>query len=1457
MLAWTQRFWSTCFILMLAGSLTSAGENHPFGELESRIPRVMQAHHVPGLSIVLIRDNQIAWAKAFGVRVAGQPEKVDTETVFEAASMSKPMFSYAVFKLVEKELFDLDRPLDEYLPAPYLADRRFANRINGRMVMLHRTGLPNWREGSWRNDDPLLLKCEPDSRFTYSGEGFLYLQRAVEQITRKPVAEWMQVRLLDPLKMHRSSYRWHAHFASNVAGGHDKNGRFEENRRFYREGNAAFSLYTTPSDYARFLIEIMKLDRSAPYSVKSKLLEEMTTLQVECEQGDPKSRRSLGWIVDAPEDGGYVRHTGTNGAGFHCVSRFAPDRGAGCVIMSNHVGAKQALREILAIIDSTSAGGDPVESRNSAKEVTCWNPRSYTARYEYRVMNPTTKAATRVEIHVPLPVNTPRQEVHYLLLPDITPEEIVTDRHGQRLAHYLLDALSPGESIDLGYVVGVTLRNMQWADPGSRSQAAVSLSPELRRLYLRPETNYSMDSELMRGTAAAIIDGATTDFEKIERIHAHVIRSIRYVRDDRWDPAAVVLKRGTGSCSEYNYVFSGLCRLAGLPTRCAGGSSNGFRQLPTTDTVFHRWTEVFLSNYGWFPVDCSRDANPIRGRRSHFGRLYTDALVWCHQAGGEEDTLGWDYRGHARVKGEDPGIREDHRVRWFSFSPKSDVRSARTWFREGGDAVPSPDLLECALLDWDRNTSVNRVKMVDALAKAGRAEAIRRVAMLPSADSGRCDCLKRICTTPDLAQTIFAKSDDSWAFRNWFKARESQLKLNEAGRFELDTNTSKSPLAATTASAPDVWTELAEDAAQRLAQTLDHSVTTALTVAPLVDYTGSRVISSMDILAPLRKLLMATPGVRLINATRFNDWLAEHGPGRGEYWVLANGDYSLPSELLPHTVIVPVAILSRGEGYAEYRLDLKRLELETCQYTTISAKRRRVAKRKSAVCGSLIAAGDTMPARWEHDLVGRHGYEWPLIGVANAIRSADVALCNLECCVSLRGKPADKGERCPFYYRARPEMLHCLTVAGIDIVTAANNHSGDYGPGSVTDTVKWCRTAGLACVGVGKTAHDAEMPCVMSVGPVRVAIAGIDATKPHFAADADSPGTNFAPEDESLEVFTAKVRRFGEWARGRCDLLAMTIHWGPNWENSPSPTRRRMARIAFDHGIDLILGHSAHRLQGIEVIDGKPVLYDMGNLLFDCDLAPEGRRSALFRLSLSARGVRKIEIIPTQALLGHTVFADAVEAHGVLREMKLLCSDLGVEAIIDEDIQGRPIGVIAISEPKATPRIKLEVGAQCAKSAPKQDDLPTCVDESNLRARIPNDAVSLSTPVCLAPGLQLLAYRLPETAVEGGVLRVSTWWRVNSPIDRNVLLAFLLKPNEQETPRRGTPWYTRHDAGDWTVPLHRVRPGTIIEDEYPCRLAGLPAGLCKVYAVALDSTKPPDACVLGEPQLLDEVLIQP
>jgi len=332
-------------------------------KLDALTPKLMTDMRIPGVSISVISDGQIAWHKGYGVVRAGEPEKVTPETVFEACSMSKVVFTYAVLKLVEQGKLDLDRPLVDYLDEPYLEDEPLHKLITARMVMTHTTGFPNWREGGWRKGGPLPVKFKPGTEYGYSGEGYLYLQRVVEHITGKPLNSFMKETLLEPISMASSSYVWEQRYDKLGSAGHDEAGEAKPDRSLFDRANAAYSLYCTPDDYARFIIEVMSEDRSAAHSLSRESIAEMLTPTVEIKgsHGRPVPRagrsgyvsvhRGLGWVVGKTDDGSIrAWHSGSNGTGFRCYSEFDPARQSGIVIMTGSVNGKSLYQQLMSAI---------------------------------------------------------------------------------------------------------------------------------------------------------------------------------------------------------------------------------------------------------------------------------------------------------------------------------------------------------------------------------------------------------------------------------------------------------------------------------------------------------------------------------------------------------------------------------------------------------------------------------------------------------------------------------------------------------------------------------------------------------------------------------------------------------------------------------------------------------------------------------------------------------------------------------------------------------------------------------------------------------------------------------------------------------------------------------------------------------------------------------------------------
>ena len=242
--------------------------------IEREIPSLMKQYSIPGLSLAVIRNGHIDYAKGFGVKNINTNDPVNNNTIFPAASLTKPLFSYFVLKLHDEGKIDIDTPLYKYIPVRYLEkyfiggpvteagfDFEEFKKITGRSVLCHSAGLPVYQASS-----PLKLDFPPGTEFRYSPFSFRLLELAVYCIQgsderhffKTDLNEWMKKYVFEPLGMTRSNMMWCKEFEKTTVAGHDlfnsTSGEFVKNR--YAGSQA--SLYTTAEDYARFIIALMK-----------------------------------------------------------------------------------------------------------------------------------------------------------------------------------------------------------------------------------------------------------------------------------------------------------------------------------------------------------------------------------------------------------------------------------------------------------------------------------------------------------------------------------------------------------------------------------------------------------------------------------------------------------------------------------------------------------------------------------------------------------------------------------------------------------------------------------------------------------------------------------------------------------------------------------------------------------------------------------------------------------------------------------------------------------------------------------------------------------------------------------------------------------------------------------------------------------------------------------------------
>ncbi len=255
------------FSLSGCGSASKKGNN--IGEyvkrtsaiaLERKIPLIQVAYHSPDRDIVF-ESAQYDFVKA----------SESAETVFQAASISKVVFSYIVMRMMDRGEIDLDKPLWEYLgyveerfkdaypdePEKSRQNEEWAKRLTARIVLTHGTGLPNWMVKGKPGNGKLVFKSEPDTGYTYSGEGIHYLQRVVEHITGKSLEELAIEEVFKPFGMKNTSYQWRENYDTLAAHGYTvdlENG----GQASKRAANAAYTMRTNVKDFSLFLSALME-----------------------------------------------------------------------------------------------------------------------------------------------------------------------------------------------------------------------------------------------------------------------------------------------------------------------------------------------------------------------------------------------------------------------------------------------------------------------------------------------------------------------------------------------------------------------------------------------------------------------------------------------------------------------------------------------------------------------------------------------------------------------------------------------------------------------------------------------------------------------------------------------------------------------------------------------------------------------------------------------------------------------------------------------------------------------------------------------------------------------------------------------------------------------------------------------------------------------------------------------
>lgn len=324
-------------VLLFSGGSPKAkvGETVIF-ETDDEIQKLLNENKIPALGIGIIKGGRLTEVKVIGELNKGVTAPFDT--IFNVASLTKPIMAIVALKLASAGKLNLDEPLDKYWIDPDVKDDPRHKKLTARLVLSHRTGFANWR---WLNESKKLeFAFEPGTKYQYSGEGFEYLRKALENKFNKPLEKLADELIFEPLGMRDTRFVWDAKMdETRFAVGYDKQGRaYKISKR--TKANAADDLLTTVEDYGRFLVSVMSGD-----GLSKQMFDEMVSHQIKTKEN---KYFGLGWEIYDLGNGEYALSHGGSDEGANTLVFLLPKSKQGLIIFTNSDNGTNIYLKLIA-----------------------------------------------------------------------------------------------------------------------------------------------------------------------------------------------------------------------------------------------------------------------------------------------------------------------------------------------------------------------------------------------------------------------------------------------------------------------------------------------------------------------------------------------------------------------------------------------------------------------------------------------------------------------------------------------------------------------------------------------------------------------------------------------------------------------------------------------------------------------------------------------------------------------------------------------------------------------------------------------------------------------------------------------------------------------------------------------------------------------------------------------------
>jgi len=292
-------------------------------QLMDNLEQLLKDNRIPTLGLGIIEDGKLTEIKVYGK--LNDKTSASYNSLFNVASLTKPVTAITILRLVSLGKWNLDEPLDKYFVDPDIVKDPRHKKLTTRSILSHQTGFPNWR--SMNKDNKLYFDFEPGTKYQYSGEGFEYLRKAVENKLHKSIEELAKEIIFQPLEMKDTSYIWNEKkFSERMIVGYDKNGKPYDIVK-NKTSNAADDLITTVEDYGKFLTAVMNNDL-----LTSSIFEQMKTRQVETKKN---KSFGLGFEIYNLGNGETALCHGGSDQGVNTIFFLLPKTKKGLIIFTN------------------------------------------------------------------------------------------------------------------------------------------------------------------------------------------------------------------------------------------------------------------------------------------------------------------------------------------------------------------------------------------------------------------------------------------------------------------------------------------------------------------------------------------------------------------------------------------------------------------------------------------------------------------------------------------------------------------------------------------------------------------------------------------------------------------------------------------------------------------------------------------------------------------------------------------------------------------------------------------------------------------------------------------------------------------------------------------------------------------------------------------------------------------